>query len=134
VNECLFIVIVIFVLQVMLVSLSFACYLPFIKFVSYINSWIIHCFYYLQEHEVDKMFPLRPGRLPENTVQNIVFITRPKLSLMELVAQNVIKLVAVSDALINTYLFCCLEYFHVIRVNLIAVDIYYGTVIFEDLM
>ena len=47
----------------------------------------------LQEHEVDKMFPLRPGRLPANTVQNIVFITRPKLSLMELVAQNVLKLV-----------------------------------------
>jgi len=37
------------------------------------------------------MFPLRPGRLPANTVQNIVFITRPELSLIELVAQNVRK-------------------------------------------
>ena len=43
---------------------------------------------------MDKMFPLQPGRLPVNTVQNIVFITRPKLSLMELIAQNVLKLVA----------------------------------------
>jgi len=54
--------------------------------------------FYMQEHEVDKMFPLRPGRLPANTVQNIVFITRPKLSLIELVAQNVLKSVAVNDA------------------------------------
>jgi len=52
----------------------------------------------VQEHEVDKMFPLRPGRLPANAVQNIVFITRPKLSLMDLVAQNVLKLVAAAAA------------------------------------
>jgi len=58
--------------------------------------------FYLQEHEVDKMFPLRPGRLPMNTVQNIVFITRPKLSLMELVAQNVLKLVDANDAVVKS--------------------------------
>ena len=51
----------------------------------------VFMFFHVQEHEVDKMFPLRPGRLPANTVQNVVFITRPKLSLMELVAQNVLK-------------------------------------------
>ena len=44
-----------------------------------------------QEHEVDKMFPLQPGRLPSSNVQNIIFIVRPQLALMELVAQNVIK-------------------------------------------
>lgn len=45
---------------------------------------------------MDKMFPLRPGRLPANTVQNVIFITRPKLSLIELVAQNVLKSVSVA--------------------------------------
>jgi len=59
--------------------------------------------FYMQEHEVDKMFPLRPGRLPANTVQNIVFITRPKLSLIELVAQNVLKSVAVNDAFVRAH-------------------------------
>ncbi|KAK2161895.1 hypothetical protein LSH36_108g07122 [Paralvinella palmiformis] len=45
----------------------------------------------LKEHEADKMYPLRPGRLPQNSVQNIIFIVRPKLSLMDMVAQNVFK-------------------------------------------
>ncbi|XP_077995309.1 vacuolar protein sorting-associated protein 33A-like [Glandiceps talaboti] len=45
----------------------------------------------LKEHEVDKMFPLRAGRLPSSNVRNIIFITRPKLELMELVAQNIHK-------------------------------------------
>ena len=56
---------------------------------------------------MDKMFPLRAGRLPANTVQNIVFITRPKLSLMELVAQNVLKFVAATDAFVTSeFIFC----------------------------
>ena len=44
-----------------------------------------------QEHEVDKMYPLRPGRLPNHSVQNIVYIVRPKQSIMDIVAQNVLK-------------------------------------------
>ena len=45
----------------------------------------------VQEHEVDKMFPLRQGRLPQSSVQNIIFIVRPKLALMETVANNILK-------------------------------------------
>ncbi|ELT89435.1 hypothetical protein CAPTEDRAFT_101629 [Capitella teleta] len=45
----------------------------------------------LKEHEVDKMFPLRPGRLQPSNVQNIIFICRPNLALMENIAQNVLK-------------------------------------------
>ncbi|KAK2193496.1 hypothetical protein NP493_12g08025 [Ridgeia piscesae] len=43
----------------------------------------------LKEHGADKMYPLRPGQLPRNNVANIIFICRPKLSLMDSVAQNV---------------------------------------------
>ncbi|XP_025089148.1 vacuolar protein sorting-associated protein 33A-like isoform X2 [Pomacea canaliculata] len=42
----------------------------------------------LREHEVDKMFPLRLGSLPPSNVQNVVFLTRPKMELMEKIAQN----------------------------------------------
>ncbi|CAH1801545.1 unnamed protein product, partial [Owenia fusiformis] len=46
----------------------------------------------LKEHEVDKMFPLqKSGRLPQNNCQNIVFISRPKLGLMDMIAQTVLK-------------------------------------------
>ncbi|KAL5017366.1 hypothetical protein ScPMuIL_006955 [Solemya velum] len=44
----------------------------------------------LKEHEVEKMFPLRPSALPPSTVQNIIFVTRPHLHLMEEVAQNLL--------------------------------------------
>jgi len=43
----------------------------------------------LQENEVLKMFPLRAGHLPPTDVRNIIFITRPHLRLMDLVADNV---------------------------------------------
>ncbi|KAK7087752.1 vacuolar protein sorting-associated protein 33A-like isoform X2 [Littorina saxatilis] len=42
----------------------------------------------LKDHEVEKMFPLRTGSLPPSNVQNIVFLTRPRLELMEKIAQN----------------------------------------------
>ena len=45
------------------------------------------------------MYPLRPGRLPQNSVQNIIFIVRPKLSLMDMVAQNVFKYVKLLTSL-----------------------------------
>lgn len=43
----------------------------------------------LRENEVLKMFPLRAGHLPPSAVQNIIFITRPQLHLMDLVADNI---------------------------------------------
>ena len=44
-----------------------------------------------QEHEVEVMFPLRPGRLPPSQVHNVIFITRPKPSLMDVIADNVLR-------------------------------------------
>lgn len=43
----------------------------------------------LQEHEVIKMYPLTGGQLPPTNVSNIIFITRPDLALMDLIAKNV---------------------------------------------
>ena len=45
----------------------------------------------LKEYEVERMFPLRSNRLPNNTVQHIIFITRPVLSLMDQIAINIRK-------------------------------------------
>lgn len=53
----------------------------------------------LKEHEVDKMFPLRPGHLPlMNTssgaggaIQNVIFMVRARLDLMTIVADNIRK-------------------------------------------
>ena len=80
------------------------CFIVYQCVIHMHDIWSVSVIFLLQEHEVDKMFPLRPGRLPVNTVQNIVFITRPKLSLMELVAQNVLKLVAATDASVKSSL------------------------------
>ncbi|KAG7303577.1 hypothetical protein JYU34_012106 [Plutella xylostella] len=46
----------------------------------------------LKEHEVVDMFPLRPGSLPTIAVKHIVFIARPKLALMDLVADYILSL------------------------------------------
>lgn len=43
----------------------------------------------LQEHEVIKMYPLVGGRLPPADVNNVIFITRPHLNLMDFIAQNI---------------------------------------------
>ncbi|KAK5638912.1 hypothetical protein RI129_013207 [Pyrocoelia pectoralis] len=43
----------------------------------------------LKEYDVVKMYPLRAPPLPSTNVKHIIFITRPKLNLMDLVAQNV---------------------------------------------
>ncbi|XP_033216509.1 vacuolar protein sorting-associated protein 33A [Belonocnema kinseyi] len=43
----------------------------------------------LQEHDVVKMYPLGEGPLPKINVANIIFITRPQLDLMDLIAQIV---------------------------------------------
>ncbi|XP_043221131.1 vacuolar protein sorting-associated protein 33A-like [Amphibalanus amphitrite] len=46
---------------------------------------------FLREHDVAKMFPLRAGRLPPSDVDTVVFLVRPEVGLMELVAENVQK-------------------------------------------
>ncbi|KAG5900565.1 hypothetical protein JTB14_022872 [Gonioctena quinquepunctata] len=43
----------------------------------------------LREHMVIKMYPLRPVPLPETDVDHVIFISRPKLRLMDYIAQNV---------------------------------------------
>ncbi|XP_018568521.1 vacuolar protein sorting-associated protein 33A [Anoplophora glabripennis] len=43
----------------------------------------------LREHMVMKMYPLRPTSLPETDVDHVIFISRPKLHLMDYIAQNV---------------------------------------------
>ena len=47
--------------------------------------------FYSQEHDVEKMFPLRAQPLPPSNVQNVIFVTRPKLDLMDQIAQNLLK-------------------------------------------
>ncbi|MEQ2202632.1 Vacuolar protein sorting-associated protein 33A, partial [Xenoophorus captivus] len=42
----------------------------------------------LKEHEVEKMFTLKSGRLPSADVKNIIFFVRPRLELMDIIAQN----------------------------------------------
>lgn len=60
-------------------------------------STIAHCLYYLffifKEHEVEKMFTLKSGRLPSADVKNIIFFVRPRLELMDIIAENVYRLV-----------------------------------------
>ncbi|XP_078410262.1 vacuolar protein sorting-associated protein 33A isoform X1 [Cetorhinus maximus] len=43
----------------------------------------------LKEHEVDKMFTLKEGRLPVADVKNIIFFVRPRLELMDIIADNI---------------------------------------------
>uniref|UniRef100_A0A8C8H9T3 Vacuolar protein sorting-associated protein 33A n=1 Tax=Oncorhynchus tshawytscha TaxID=74940 RepID=A0A8C8H9T3_ONCTS len=45
----------------------------------------------LKEHEVEKMFTLKGGRLPAADVKNIIFFVRPRLELMDIIAENVIR-------------------------------------------
>ncbi|KAH9503153.1 Vacuolar protein sorting-associated protein 33A [Bulinus truncatus] len=44
-----------------------------------------------EQHEVERMFRLESSGLPASNVQNIIFIVRPRLSLMETVAQCLLK-------------------------------------------
>ncbi|XP_069475703.1 vacuolar protein sorting-associated protein 33A [Ambystoma mexicanum] len=45
----------------------------------------------LKEHEVEKMFTLKAGRLPAADVKNIIFFVRPRLDLMDIIAENVLS-------------------------------------------
>ena len=44
---------------------------------------------FLREREVIKMFPLSPGRVPQSGAKNIIFIVRPEVKLMDVIASNV---------------------------------------------
>ncbi|KAE8635138.1 hypothetical protein XENTR_v10002524 [Xenopus tropicalis] len=43
----------------------------------------------LKEHEVEKMFTLKSGPLPSSDVKNIIFFVRPRLELMDIIADNI---------------------------------------------
>lgn len=43
------------------------------------------------EHEVEKMFTLKGSRLPAADVKNVIFFVRPKLELMDIIAENVLR-------------------------------------------
>nr|KAF6311913.1 hypothetical protein mPipKuh1_009102 [Pipistrellus kuhlii] len=45
----------------------------------------------LKEHEVEKMFTLKASRLPAADVKNIIFFVRPRLELMDIIAENVLS-------------------------------------------
>ncbi|XP_056391212.1 protein lava lamp isoform X2 [Hyla sarda] len=45
----------------------------------------------LKEHEVEKMFTLKAGPLPSSDVKNIIFFVRPKLELMDIIAENILR-------------------------------------------
>ncbi|XP_019394282.1 PREDICTED: vacuolar protein sorting-associated protein 33A [Crocodylus porosus] len=45
----------------------------------------------LKEHEVEKMFTLKPGRLPTADVKNIIFFVRPRLELMDIITENILS-------------------------------------------
>ncbi|XP_030893869.1 vacuolar protein sorting-associated protein 33A [Leptonychotes weddellii] len=44
-----------------------------------------------KEHEVEKMFTLKGSRLPAADVKNIIFFVRPRLELMDIIAENVLS-------------------------------------------
>lgn len=44
---------------------------------------------FLKDHNVVKMFPIKPGDLPNVEVRNFVFITRPNLQLINAIASNI---------------------------------------------
>ncbi|XP_047511245.1 vacuolar protein sorting-associated protein 33A isoform X1 [Pieris napi] len=59
----------------------------------------------LKEHEVADMFPLRPGSLPTISVKHIIFIARPKIFLMDLVADYILSLRSKQNTPVEFHLF-----------------------------
>ncbi|CAJ0963054.1 unnamed protein product [Ranitomeya imitator] len=43
----------------------------------------------LKDHDVEKMFTLKSGPLPSSDVKNIIFFVRPRLELMDIIAENI---------------------------------------------
>jgi hypothetical protein len=44
---------------------------------------------FFKERGVIKMFPLKAGRLPQTGAENIIFLTRPEITNMDFIADNV---------------------------------------------
>lgn len=44
-----------------------------------------------KEHEVEKMFTLKSGRVPPADVKNVIFFVRPRLELMDIIVDNVLR-------------------------------------------
>lgn len=54
----------------------------FLKFISFVI---------VKEHEVEKMFTLKSGRVPPADVKNVIFFVRPRLELMDIIVENVFR-------------------------------------------
>ncbi|XP_054710394.1 vacuolar protein sorting-associated protein 33A-like [Uloborus diversus] len=52
---------------------------------------LIAKFALLKEHDVAEMFPVKPNYFPSVEAHNIIFIVRPKLNLMDIIADYVLK-------------------------------------------
>lgn len=48
-------------------------------------------FVIVKEHEVEKMFTLKSGRVPPADVKNVIFFVRPRLELMDIIVENVFR-------------------------------------------
>ncbi|KAA0716273.1 Vacuolar protein sorting-associated protein 33A [Triplophysa tibetana] len=58
----------------------------------------------LKEHEVEKMFTLKGGHIPSAAVKNIVFFVRPRLELMDIIAENIARFNYIHSHLCNLYI------------------------------
>lgn len=68
------------------------------------SKHMLYAYYWVfQEHEVEKMFTLKSGRLPAADVKNIIFFVRPRLELMDIIAENIIRSVSVSKTHISNH-------------------------------
>lgn len=55
------------------------------------NSLYLFVFGRGKEHEVEKMFTLKSGRVPPADVKNVIFFVRPRLELMDIIVDNVFR-------------------------------------------
>lgn len=53
------------------------------------------------------MFTLKAGRVPPADVKNIIFFVRPKLELMDIIAENVMRLVSLALSLSFSVILIC---------------------------
>lgn len=55
------------------------------------NTLELSAFGRVKEHEVEKMFTLKSGRVPPADVKNVIFFVRPRLELMDIIVDNVFR-------------------------------------------
>lgn len=65
---------------------------------------------------MEKMFTLKGSRLPAADVKNIIFLVRPRLELMDIIAENVLRYLRVlwikRHWALTGFLFVCLFYIY----------------------